>query len=216
MSLINDILDLSKVEAGQMIFNYEAMPLTDLVAAVHMQFVHVAEEKGVDLNVTLADDLPGRIHTDPQRVKQIVKNLLSNAFKFTSEGGVSLSIYHPDSRVDLSRSGLDPSRAIAIAVADTGIGMTPEQQKIIFEAFQQANGGTSRQYGGTGLGLSISRELVANLGGQIEVESEPDQGSTFTLYLPIEKYTEKTDESLQQTTVESVTRKPPTWQSRRP
>jgi tubulin-specific chaperone A len=187
LNLINDILDLSKVEAGQMIFNYEAMPLTDLVATVHMQFDHVAKEKGVELRINLSDDLPGRINTDPQRLKQIVKNLLSNAFKFTKEGSVSLDLYRPDSKVDLSRSGLDPSQAIAICVADTGIGMTPEQLQVIFEAFQQADGSTSRQYGGTGLGLSISRELAANLGGQIDVTSQPGQGSAFTLYLPIAK-----------------------------
>ncbi len=187
LNLINDILDLSKVEAGQMVFNFEAMLLTDLVATVHMQFDHVAEEKDVELRINLSDNLPGRINTDPQRLKQIVKNLLSNAFKFTKQGSVSLDVYRPDRKVDLSRSGLDPAEAIAISVADTGIGMTPEQLKVIFEAFQQADGSTSRQYGGTGLGLSISRELAANLGGQIDVTSQPGQGSTFTLYLPITK-----------------------------
>jgi tubulin-specific chaperone A len=186
LNLINDILDLSKVEAGQMMFNFEAMPLTDLVSSMRMQFDHVAKEKGVAFNLNLTEDLPGRIGTDPQRAKQVVKNLLSNAFKFTSQGSVSLNIYRPDSKVDLSRSGLDPDQTIAISVADTGIGMTPEQKKVNFEAFQQADGSTSRQYGGTGLGLSISRELVSKLGGQIEVESEPNQGSTFTLYLPIQ------------------------------
>jgi tubulin-specific chaperone A len=187
LNLINDILDLSKVEAGQMVFNYEAMPLTDLVATVHMQFDHMAEEKGIELRINLADGLPGRINTDPQRLRQIIKNLLSNAFKFTKQGSVSLDVYRPDRKVDLSRSGLDPAEAIAISVADTGIGMTPEQLKVIFEAFQQADGSTSRQYGGTGLGLSISRELAANMGGQIDVTSAPGQGSTFTLYLPIAK-----------------------------
>jgi len=187
LNLINDILDLSKVEAGQMVFNFESMPLADLVSSMRMQFDHLAEEKGLAFNVNLTEDLPGRISTDPQRVKQVVKNLLSNAFKFTSQGSVSLNLYRPDYKTDLSRSGLDPGRVIAVSVADTGIGMTPEQQKVIFEAFQQADGSTSRQYGGTGLGLSISRELAANLGGQIEVKSKPGQGTTFTLYLPIEK-----------------------------
>ncbi len=195
LNLINDILDLSKVESGQMFFNIEAMPLTDLVSNVRSQFTHVAEEKGVALNITLADDLPGRIRTDPQRAMQIVKNLLSNAFKFTSQGSVSLNIYRPNDKMNLSRSGLDPSQTIAISVTDTGIGMTPEQQKIIFEAFQQADGSTSRRYGGTGLGLSISRELAVNLGGQIEVESEPGRGSTFTLYLPIERQPDKSKET---------------------
>jgi len=189
LNLINDILDLSKVEAGQMVFNFEAMPLTDLVSSMRMQFDHLAEEKGLEFIINLAEDLPGRISTDPQRVKQVVKNLLSNAFKFTSRGSVSLNLYRPDSKVDLSRSGLDPSQTIAISVADSGIGMTSEQLQVIFEAFQQADGSTSRQYGGTGLGLSISRELAANLGGQVDVTSEPGKGSTFTLYLPLEKQT---------------------------
>ncbi|MBN1991843.1 MAG: response regulator [Anaerolineae bacterium] len=185
LNLINDILDLSKVEAGQMSFSFEQMPLTDLVSAMQVQFNHLAQEKGLAFNLTVAEDVPLTLTTDSQRVQQIIKNLLSNAFKFTDQGSVSLNIYRPDSHVDLSRSSLDPSQAIALSVADTGIGMTAEQLKVIFEAFQQADGGTSRQYGGTGLGLSISRELAAKLGGQIEVESEPGRGSTFTLYLPI-------------------------------
>lgn len=187
LNLINDILDLSKVESGQMVFHFEAMPLTELVSTVQTQFAQVAKEKGLDLHVNMAADLPGSIETDTQRVKQILKNLLSNAFKFTSAGSVSCNVYRPEAKINLSRSGLDPTRAIAISVVDTGIGMTPDQQKIIFEAFQQADGSTSRQYGGTGLGLSISRELANKLGGQINVESEKGQGSTFTLYLPIEK-----------------------------
>ena len=187
LNLINDILDLSKIESGKMDFSFEAMPLTDLVTVVRAQFNHVAAEKGLAFNISLADDLPGSIETDQQRVKQIIKNLLSNAFKFTGQGGVSLTIERPEAGANLSRSDLDPSQAIAIRVTDTGIGMTAEQQKIIFEAFQQADGSTSRQYGGTGLGLTISRELAAKLGGQIEVDSEPGQGSTFTLYLPIER-----------------------------
>ena len=161
------------------------MPLTDLVTMAQAQFGHVAAEKGVALNLTLADDLPASIETDPQRVKQIVKNLLSNAFEFTSQGSVSLKIYRPEAGTKLTHSGLDPSQAIAVSVIDTGIGMTVDQQKVIFEAFQQADGSTNRQYGGTGLGLSISRELAARLGGQISVASESGQGSTFTLYLPI-------------------------------
>lgn len=193
LNLINDILDLSKVESGQMVFNFEPLPLTDLVSMVQTQFTHIAREKGLDLNLNLADNLPATIETDAQRIKQIVKNLLSNAFKFTSTGSVSFNVYRPEANINLSRSGLDPSQTIAISVVDTGIGMTPDQQKIIFEAFQQADGSTSRQYGGTGLGLSISRELANKLGGQINVESERGQGSIFTLYLPIEK---KADEPI--------------------
>lgn len=187
LTLINDILDLAKVESGKLIFTFEAMFLSDLAAMAQAQFTPIAKEKGLELNITLAEDLPGSIETDPQRVKQIIKNLLSNAFKFTSQGKVSLTVERPAAQIDLSRNGLNPSQVIAISVTDTGIGMTAEQQKIIFEAFQQADGSTSRQYGGTGLGLSISRELVAKLGGQIDVTSEPNRGSTFTLYLPIHK-----------------------------
>jgi signal transduction histidine kinase/CheY-like chemotaxis protein/HAMP domain-containing protein len=185
LKLINDILDLSKVETGRMTFHVEPMLLSDLVVAVRSQFSHVAEEKGLELSITLADDVPASIETDQQRVKQIVNNLLSNAFKFTDEGSVSFNIYRPDAGLDLSRSGLEPGEAIAISVRDTGIGIAPEQQKVIFEAFQQADGGTNRQYGGTGLGLAISRELASRLGGHIDVESELGRGSTFTLYLPL-------------------------------
>jgi CheY-like chemotaxis protein len=191
LDLINDILDLSKVESGKMVFNIEAMPLADLISLADTQFAHVAEEKGLALELSLAEDLPSTINTDPQRLKQVLKNLFSNAFKFTTAGSVSLNIHRPQAEVDLSRSGLDPAQAVAITVSDTGVGMTPEQQKIIFEAFQQADGSTSRQYGGTGLGLSISRELILKLGGQIDLQSEPGQGSTFTIYLPIDKV--KTD-----------------------
>jgi len=187
LNLINDILDLAKVESGKMVFNFEPMPLTDLLTIAQAQFGAVAESKGLELKLALADDLPASIETDPQRVKQIIRNLLSNAFKFTSAGRVGLNIYRPDDEVDLSRSKLDPTEAVAISITDTGIGMTPEQQKIIFEAFQQADGSTNRQYGGTGLGLSITKELVAKLGGQIGVASEAGRGSTFTVYLPVDK-----------------------------
>jgi len=187
LNLINDILDLSKVESGKMEFNFEPMPLTDMLTVAQTHFGPVAEEKGLELKLTLADDLPANIETDPQRVKQIIKNLLSNAFKFTRQGRVSLTIHRPEAGVDLSRSGLSLTQAVAISVTDTGIGMTPDQQKVIFEAFQQADGSTNRVYGGTGLGLSITRELVTKLGGQIGLVSEPGQGSTFTVYLPLAK-----------------------------
>ncbi|GEM_PF-1211024 len=185
LNLINEILDLAKVESGKMTFTFEPMPLVDLINMVKLQFTHVAEQKEFDFNISVADDLPETIVTDQQRVKQIVKNLLSNSFKFTEKGSVNLSLYRPKANVDLSRSNLDPAQVIAISVADTGIGMTPAQQKVVFEAFQQADGSTSRQYGGTGLGLSISRELANKLGGQISLQSEVGKGSTFTLYLPI-------------------------------
>ena len=186
LNLINSILDLSKVEAGKLSFKFEPMSLIDLVKAAQHQFSFMAEEKGIAFSLSLTEDLPDAIVTDHQRVKQIIKNLLSNALKFTHTGSISLDIQRPQPGVSLYSSGLDPAEAIAISVTDTGIGMTPEQQRIVFEAFQQADGSTNRQYGGTGLGLSISRELAIRLGGQIDVESQPNQGSTFTLYLPFE------------------------------
>ena len=187
LNLINEILDLSKVEAGRMEFRYAPMALERLVDGMRAQFGALAEEKGVEFITTLADDVPATIETDQQRVEQIVKNLLSNSFKFTAQGSVRLDISCENEGTKLPRSGIDPSLVIAISVTDTGIGMTPEQQKIVFEAFQQADGSTSRQYGGTGLGLTISRELATRLGGQIDLESVYGKGSKFTLRLPIEK-----------------------------
>ncbi|GIK42396.1 MAG: hypothetical protein BroJett011_62290 [Chloroflexota bacterium] len=187
LNLINEILDLSKVEAGKMEFHFEPMPLERLLTTMRAQFTPVAEGKGLVFETSLAEGLPETIETDQQRVEQIIKNLLSNAFKFTAQGHVRLNISRPQPEVDLSKCSLDPTRVIAFNVTDTGIGMTPEQQKIVFEAFQQADGSTSRQYGGTGLGLTISRELATKLGGQMGLMSQKDQGSTFTLYLPLER-----------------------------
>jgi signal transduction histidine kinase len=191
LNLINDILDLSKVEAGRMEFRYTALPLARLIES--MRASSRWQSKGVEFVIQRAENLPETIETDQQRVEQIVKNLLSNAFKFTQEGSVRLQFYRPAVDTNLRKSGLKPEQSIAIGVTDTGIGMTPEQQKIVFEAFQQADGSTSRQYGGTGLGLSISRELATKLGGQIDLESEVGQGSKFTLYLPIARREPQTD-----------------------
>jgi CheY-like chemotaxis protein len=187
LNLINEILDLSKVEAGKMEFHYGPVAPQQLLASMRAQFTALAEGKGLAFEASLAEDAPETFETDQQRVEQIIKNLLSNAFKFTQQGSVRLTISRPQPEVDLSRSGLAPDRTIAISVSDTGIGMTPEQQKVVFEAFQQADGSTSRQYGGTGLGLTISRELAAKLGGEIRLVSQQGQGSTFTLYLPLKQ-----------------------------
>lgn len=184
LNLVNDVLDLSKVEAGRIEIIKEDMRLGDFSTGMEESFRHVAKEKGLGFKIELADGLPDHILTDRQRVEQIVNNLLSNAFKFAEEGKVTLGIQRPEEDTDLSYSGLDPARSIAIAVSDTGTGITEDQQKIIFEAFQQADGTTSRKFGGTGLGLSISRELAKLLGGEIRLKSIEGQGSTFTLYLP--------------------------------
>jgi signal transduction histidine kinase/DNA-binding response OmpR family regulator/HAMP domain-containing protein len=185
LNLINEILDLSKIEAGMMEIRIENILFDELVGSLERIFKPVAANKGIAFNIEISrEELPKSIDTDSQRVQQILKNLLSNAFKFTNEGSVTLRFYRPGKEVDLSQSGLQPEEAIAISVMDTGIGIPEEKQAVIFEAFRQEDGTTSRKYGGTGLGLSISRELAWLLGGEIWMESESGKGSSFTLYLP--------------------------------
>jgi HAMP domain-containing protein/signal transduction histidine kinase/CheY-like chemotaxis protein len=185
LMLINDILDLSKIESGTVVVEVSELRLDDLHSYVERTFRHVAESKNVDFQIHLSADMPGSIFTDAKRLQQVLKNLLSNAFKFTHSGRVTLSMeqvengWNPENE-DLNRA----SSVLAFSVSDTGIGIPPDKQQIIFEAFQQADGSTSRKYGGTGLGLAISRELSRLLGGGIRLTSRPGQGSTFTLYLP--------------------------------
>jgi len=184
LNLINDILDLSKIESGTVVVDVGEMWFGDLHSFVERTFNHLAEAKGLEFGVHLATDLPRAIHTDAKRLQQILKNLLSNAFKFTRHGRVDLAIglANPANLEHGALAGRGP--VVAFSVADTGIGIPPEKQQIIFEAFQQADGSTSRTYGGTGLGLAISRELSRLLGGEIHLVSSPGHGSTFTLYLP--------------------------------
>jgi signal transduction histidine kinase/CheY-like chemotaxis protein len=185
LSLINDILDLSKVEAGKMQTHPENLPLAILVETLEPKFRHTAQEKGLAFHITVADDVPAVLRTDAQRLQQIINNLLSNAFKFTQQGEVRLDIKSQKSPLPFQRRELAISQNfIAFSVTDTGIGIPLEKQKLIFHAFQQADGSTSRCYGGTGLGLSISRQLARLLGGELTLESQEGQGSTFTLYLP--------------------------------
>ncbi len=185
LNLINDVLDLSKVEAGKMDVNPTDVRLPDVKDFVERSFHAVAEQKGLNFHVDLTADLPQTIYTDGGRLQQVLKNLLSNAVKFTQEGDVSLTIRRAEKGRRFQNSALDAAtEIIAFAVADTGIGIAKDKQRLIFEAFQQADGTTSRKYGGTGLGLSISREIARLLGGEIRVESTEHQGSTFTLFLP--------------------------------
>ncbi|WP_435922437.1 response regulator [Paenibacillus sp. DYY-L-2] len=183
LKMIDEILDLSKVDAGKMEINREHVKLDELGRFVEQNFGPVAQSKNIGLRIELDESLPEDIMTDGHRVKQILRNLLSNAFKFTNQGEVSLTIGEA-SPARLPR-GLDPSEEyLEFAVKDTGIGIPADKMDIIFEAFQQVDGTTSRKYGGTGLGLSISQGLSKLLGGVIDVSSVEGQGSTFTLYLP--------------------------------
>jgi CheY-like chemotaxis protein/signal transduction histidine kinase/HAMP domain-containing protein len=186
LHLINDILDLSKIESGTVTVEVEEIPFAGLRDNIDRNFRHVAEAKNLPFHVQFAEGLPQSMDSDPKRLLQILKNLLSNAVKFTTHGQVEVRValvtqgWSPDHTV-LGKS----QQVIAFAVEDSGIGIAPEKQRLIFEAFQQADAGTSRKYGGTGLGLAISRELAALLGGEIKLTSVHGQGSTFTLFLPL-------------------------------
>ncbi|MET8636471.1 HAMP domain-containing protein [Streptomyces sp. NPDC004096] len=194
LQLINDILDLSKVEAGKMDVSPTRIALVQLVDYVEATFRPLTAEKGLDFSVRVSPELPATLHTDEQRLLQVLRNLLSNAVKFTDTGAVELVIRPAGNDVPvaireqlLEAGSLRDAGAdlIAFSVADTGIGIAASKMRVIFEAFKQADGTTSRKYGGTGLGLSISREIARLLGGEIHAQSEPGRGSTFTLYLPL-------------------------------
>ncbi|MCP4696931.1 MAG: GAF domain-containing protein, partial [Gammaproteobacteria bacterium] len=204
LALINEILDLSKVEAGKITIHAEEVPLDNLIKSVERKFLHIAKEKSVSFDIKAADNFPPHLHTDIQRLQQILNNLLSNAFKFTEQGGVTLEMGRPAAGENLSRSGLDPAEAVSISVSDTGIGIPKEKQKLVFEAFQQADGTTSRRFGGTGLGLSITRQLVLLLGGEIQLHSEENKGSRFTVYLPERLLPQHTAEDVRQTAAEML------------
>ncbi len=185
LALINDILDLSKIESGTVIVDVGEIALRELQDYVERTFRHVAETRKLEFEIDRAPNLPRTLQTDAKRLQQILKNLLSNAFKFTERGKVSLSVSPASGGWSIENETLNRAKSVlAFSVSDTGIGIAPDKQQIIFEAFQQADGSTSRKYGGTGLGLAISREIARLLGGEIRLVSAPDEGSTFTLYLP--------------------------------
>jgi HAMP domain-containing protein/signal transduction histidine kinase/CheY-like chemotaxis protein len=187
LSLINDILDLSKVESGTVTIEVGEMPMQNLKNHMERTFRQLASDKGLEFKVKFDPKLPETIRTDEKRLQQIVLNLLSNGFKFTSKGSVTLAVKCAEKGWSRSHPVLhEGDRAIEIAVRDTGIGIPEDKQRLIFEPFLQADGTTSRKYGGTGLGLSISREIARLLGGELQVRSKPGEGSTFTLYVPLE------------------------------
>ncbi len=185
LTLINDVLDLSKVEAGKMDISPTEVALTELSTFVERSFRPVAEQKSLQLDTEIRPGLPASIYTDGQRLQQVIKNLVANAIKFTEKGTVTFTIRPAEpGRRYLSPQLQAAKEIVAFSVSDTGIGIPRDKQRLIFEAFQQADGTTNRKFGGTGLGLSISREITRLLGGEIRVESELGKGSTFTLYLP--------------------------------
>ena len=187
IQLINDILDLSKIESGYISTDFINVRFNEITSFVETTFKHISESKNLRFGIEMDNNLPDTLETDIQRLNQILKNLLSNAFKFTEKGEVRLRVYEAKHNWKQSNPSLDNAKkVVAFEIKDTGIGISKDKQNIIFEAFQQAEGSTSRKYGGTGLGLSISRGLADLLGGSIELESEPGLGSTFTLYLPID------------------------------
>jgi signal transduction histidine kinase len=187
LALINDLLDLAKIESGTVAtLRIAPARLDELREDLERTFRQIAQDRGLEFAISVDEALPASVRTDMPRVKQVLKNLLANAFKFTKSGGVTL-------RVAPAASGWSPGNArlnsapsvIEFSVADTGIGIPQDKQEIVFDAFQQVDGTTSRHYGGTGLGLSISREITRLLGGEIRLSSQFGKGSTFTLYLPI-------------------------------
>ncbi|HXO77461.1 MAG TPA: ATP-binding protein, partial [Puia sp.] len=174
LQLIDEILDLSRIESGKLPLEHTIVPVTDLLEDMRMLFEPIAKDKNLDFHIVPEEGVPAQLETDKMRLEQILKNLLSNAFKFTNKGAVTL-------RVASSRT---QKNFIDFAVRDSGIGIPEDKHQLIFEAFQQADGSTRRKYGGTGLGLSISRELSKLLGGEISLESKPGEGAEFTVSVP--------------------------------
>ncbi|SCK45604.1 HAMP domain-containing protein [Streptomyces sp. WMMB 322] len=184
LQLINDILDLSKVEAGRMDVRPRSLPLTKLLDYVHATFRPMTIDRGLAFEIAVGENVPRELYSDEQRIQQVLRNLLSNAVKFTSSGGIELRVERATDMEFDEATLRDAESVLAFSVKDTGSGIPPEKLSVIFEAFQQSDGTTSRRYGGTGLGLSISREIAGLLGGRIDVESQEGVGSRFTLFIP--------------------------------
>lgn len=186
LRLINDILDLSKIEAGKIELSPRKTSIKAICSNINGEFSHMAKAKGLGFSIEVAENLPEAIFTDDHRLNQILRNLIGNGIKFTDSGAVKLAITKPSVVPDLQRSDLVAGSLLAFSVIDSGIGISKDNIKAIFEKFTQADGSISRRHGGTGLGLSISRELASLLGGELSAVSNTDEGSTFTLYLPVE------------------------------
>ncbi|NOY49911.1 MAG: response regulator [Chlorobi bacterium] len=186
LSMINDILDLSKIESGKMTVNIEDVELAGVGDTVVRYFKHLTDQKGISLQVIVEDDVPAVVRTDQQKLEQILKNFVSNGIKFTNKGGIVVRFHNIDGSIVLNQSGLSAKNAFAVSVEDTGLGIPKEKQAEIFEAFRQADTSISKNFGGTGLGLSISKELAKLLGGEIGLSSKLDEGSSFTVYLPLD------------------------------
>lgn len=184
LSLINDILDLSKIEAGKMEINLEKIDPRDFISYLERNFIHHAEEKKIKIETIVDANMSEYFYSDRQKVDQILKNLMSNALKFTSQGSIEIRIEQTPSGTILNSMNIPTNESLSISVKDTGVGIAKDKQKSIFEAFRQEDGTTIRKFGGTGLGLSISTQLSKLLEGEIALKSTPGEGSTFTLYLP--------------------------------
>lgn len=195
LTLIDEILDLSKIEAGKMELDYETIAIKDVTHDLRSMFSPIVTEKSLHFDIVVGEDVPEVIETDRQRLDQVLRNLLSNAIKFTTVGSVTLSLHLKHD---------DPNQLV-FAVKDTGIGIAPNKQKLIFEAFQQADGSTQRKFGGTGLGLSISREIARLLGGEVLLDSVENEGSTFTLIIPIRRTNQETPVSTTEDLLQSLT-----------
>src|SRR6201992_2766151 len=180
LQLIDEILDLSRIESGKLQLEHAIVPVSEVLDDMRMLFGPIARDKNLELHILIEEGTPLQLETDKMRLEQILKNLLSNAFKFTSKGSIALK----------ARPAAGRPQVIEFLVKDTGIGIPEDKHQLIFEAFQQADGSTRRKYGGTGLGLSISRELSRLLGGEIILRSQPDEGSEFTLRLPVSRITQ--------------------------